>query len=350
MPKVFISYAHEDYGSSKRLYDRLLLEKDIEPWLDKEKLLPGMNWKHEIRKAIRESRYFVAILSSQSVSKRGFFQTELKEALEVYREFPQGSIYLIPVRLDECETPEDTLDEIHYIDLFPDWEDGYQRILKAIRIEPPCQATLRITARDYNSHALSGIPVKVSRVPSDGDKARLEQWIDESTNRFSSLVENNLPNEKPSRYSQGTYMVAYSLVGSFEPPSLGDLLGILSKIRGNETDWPPWLIMTSPNLAPYPYEGIIECWLKDSLSKDAAHSDFWRASPQGMMFLVRGYEEDSEAARLKPGTILDLVLPIWRIAEYLLHAERLARELKAELASVVFCVKWSGLSGRVLRS
>ncbi|HAO21517.1 MAG TPA: serine/threonine-protein kinase pkn1, partial [Desulfobacteraceae bacterium] len=45
----------------------------LEPWLDTEDLLPGQLWKTAIDKAIRESSYFLVLLSFNSVTKeKGF--------------------------------------------------------------------------------------------------------------------------------------------------------------------------------------------------------------------------------------------------------------------------------------
>ena len=43
-PTVFISYAREDFPAAKRIYDELR-RAGVEPWLDKESLLPGQKWK-----------------------------------------------------------------------------------------------------------------------------------------------------------------------------------------------------------------------------------------------------------------------------------------------------------------
>jgi hypothetical protein len=69
-----------------------------------------------------------------------------------------------------------------------------------------------------------------------------------------------------------------------------------------------------------------------------------------MMFLLRGYQEDSDAG-VEPGTVLDVTLPIWRIGECLLHAERLAKTIMGnEPTSIAFRAVWNGLQGRTLLS
>ena len=75
--QIFISYAREDVEAARKLY-RDLKNAELNPWLDEEVLLPGQNWKSAIKKAIKESRFFIALLSSNSVKKGGFrnFQEE----------------------------------------------------------------------------------------------------------------------------------------------------------------------------------------------------------------------------------------------------------------------------------
>jgi len=129
---VFISYARNDQVAAKRIYDRLILE-GIEPWIDSVSLLPGQEWRLAITNAIRESRYFLALLSSNSVGRRGFVQREIKEALELFDEFPEMEIYIIPVRLDECNPSHERLRDLHYVDLFPSWDDGFYNLLRVFQ-------------------------------------------------------------------------------------------------------------------------------------------------------------------------------------------------------------------------
>ena len=127
---VFISYAREDSYAAKRLW-KDLKDAGLNPWLDKESLLPGQQWELEIRKAIKNSAYFLAVLSSNSVDKRGYLQKELKFGLEVLDEVPESQIFVIPARLNECDMPYEKLRKYHYVDLFPDWEEGVRRILQS---------------------------------------------------------------------------------------------------------------------------------------------------------------------------------------------------------------------------
>ena len=113
--RVFLSYAREDEKTVRALHAKFI-ERGHRPWMDKVDLLPGQDWKREIRHAIDNSDYFVACLSRFSVSKRGYVQQELKVALETLGLIPPGQIFLIPVRLEPCEIPAE-FGALHWIDL-----------------------------------------------------------------------------------------------------------------------------------------------------------------------------------------------------------------------------------------
>lgn len=74
--RVFISYAREDITYARKMFHDLA-RASYEPWLDCESLLPGQRWEPTIEQAIRESRYFVALISSRSSVKRGYVQKEI---------------------------------------------------------------------------------------------------------------------------------------------------------------------------------------------------------------------------------------------------------------------------------
>jgi hypothetical protein len=102
----------------------------LDAWLDKYCLLPGQTWKSQIRKAIRNSTHFIALLSTHSVSKRGYVHKEVREALAVADELPENHIFIIPVRLENCEPSHDALHELNWIDLFPSFQPGFDRLLQ----------------------------------------------------------------------------------------------------------------------------------------------------------------------------------------------------------------------------
>ena len=134
LPQVFISYGKEDEPLAARLYEELN-RAGFNPWMDVRKLLAGQNWPRAIESAIESSDFFVACFSSRSVRKKGGFQSELRYALDCARRVPLDEIYIVPLRLDLCAVPRTIQHELQYIDLFPDWNGGIERLLTMLRRE-----------------------------------------------------------------------------------------------------------------------------------------------------------------------------------------------------------------------
>jgi hypothetical protein len=130
-PRVFIAYVQEDLALAKRLF-RGFEDSGFRPWLDKKRLMPGQNWPRAIETAIQTSDFFVACFSRRSTSKRGSFHIELRYALFCAAKVPLDEIFLIPVRLDDCVVPRRISRQIQYLDLFPDWRAGLERLRSVI--------------------------------------------------------------------------------------------------------------------------------------------------------------------------------------------------------------------------
>lgn len=127
--RVFLCHASPDKARVLALYHQLVAD-GFEPWLAEEDLVPGQHWEQEIGKAVRSAGVVLVCLSQQSLTRQGFVQKEIRIALSVAEEQPEGAIYIIPVRLEECDMP-DSLRQLHRVDLFN--EVGYQRLLLALQ-------------------------------------------------------------------------------------------------------------------------------------------------------------------------------------------------------------------------
>jgi TIR domain-containing protein len=127
--KVFLCHAHADRNAVRRLYARLTKD-GVDVWLDKEKLLGGVDWELEIHKAVREADV-VAVCLSKQFNQEGFRQKEVRLALDAAMEKPEGEIFIIPVRLEECESPE-SLRKWQWVDLFEN--GGYKRLMRSLKV------------------------------------------------------------------------------------------------------------------------------------------------------------------------------------------------------------------------
>ena len=126
--RIFLSHASQDKVLVRDLY-RKLRNDGFDPWLDEEQLLPGMDWSLATSKAIRNSDVILICLSNASINKAGYIQKEIKVALDVADEQPEDTLFLIPVKLEECNIP-DRLRRWHWVNLYE--EKGYEQLRRAL--------------------------------------------------------------------------------------------------------------------------------------------------------------------------------------------------------------------------
>lgn len=137
---IFLSYCREN-GKDVAALRQDLIDLGETVWWDQE-LLPGKDWRFAIRQAMEASYAFILCWSREAQDRiRSGIYTELEDAIDFYREYAPGNIFLIPVRLSECELPpipisgRRTLRDLQYVDLFPPdaRPAGLARLIQAIR-------------------------------------------------------------------------------------------------------------------------------------------------------------------------------------------------------------------------
>lgn len=129
--RIFLCYARPDQEKVSLLYEDLVTVGQI-PWMDKKCIQGGEKWETAIRRAIRASDFFVVCLSNKSVNRRGYVQREIRLALNIWDEKLDDDIYLIPVRLEDCDVTHERLREIQRVDWFE--PDGFLRLIQSIRV------------------------------------------------------------------------------------------------------------------------------------------------------------------------------------------------------------------------
>jgi hypothetical protein len=129
-PELFLSYARADAEKVEPIYNKLR-ESGYTPWMDTKDILPGERWETKINQTIRRADFFLAFLSGSSVDRRGVLRKEVRLALDKWREMLEEDIYLIPIKLEPHEMPEE-LAGFQALDAFaPGWWDRLVLAIKA---------------------------------------------------------------------------------------------------------------------------------------------------------------------------------------------------------------------------
>jgi len=128
---IFLIHAHSDRETVHKLYLRLVRDR-LNVWLDAERLQPGQDWQSEIRNALLQCDVAIVCLSNGFDKQQGYRHEELKLALEKANFLPNDKVFIIPVRLEQCDMPE-SLRHLHRVDLFK--PGGYKKLVGALREE-----------------------------------------------------------------------------------------------------------------------------------------------------------------------------------------------------------------------
>lgn len=193
--RIFLCHSSGDKQAVRALYNRLRGD-GFDPWLDEQNLVPGQVWDREIIKAVRESDVVLVCLSEKAISKAGYVQKEIKHALDVADEQPEGAIFLIPVRLEECDVPQ-RLSRWQWVNFFED--QGYRRLITALEVKAS-QLSLHLgqdcepsnkpeTERASNDYDLEGFHGIEQLFPSN----RIIRWTPNHTWKAMKSAENKPP-------------------------------------------------------------------------------------------------------------------------------------------------------------
>src|SRR5688572_4096292 len=92
----------QDDAPAAREVCRRLGEAGVRTWNYEVSISAGSAWEDAIREALRSRPLALFLLSDGSMGRTGYFQKEILEALEIQKQKPPGSIFMIPVRLENC--------------------------------------------------------------------------------------------------------------------------------------------------------------------------------------------------------------------------------------------------------
>ncbi|MDP9317054.1 MAG: toll/interleukin-1 receptor domain-containing protein [Chloroflexota bacterium] len=127
--RIFLGYEHEDQQSVRRLYNRMRND-GFEPWMQEIDVLPGQDAESEVHRAVLGADVIVVCLSGASINKDGNLRGDTQLVLDIADQQPRRGIYVVPVKLEECTTPE-RLQRLRAVKLFE--PDGYEQLVLSLR-------------------------------------------------------------------------------------------------------------------------------------------------------------------------------------------------------------------------
>jgi hypothetical protein len=201
--RVFLCHAKEDKPIVRDLYRQLSAEVWMDVWLDEIKLLPGQEWDIEIEKAVEQADVVIVCLSNKSVDKEGYIQKELRFVLNIADEKPEGTIFVVPLRFDDCLVPR-RIRAWQYLDYFllEQKSSAYQRLLESLRskINTPLYTSAisdgkSSELRELETKETHVVPANIQECPFCGKYNKLENTFRCKNCHIPFLCLNHLDSE-----------------------------------------------------------------------------------------------------------------------------------------------------------
>jgi len=184
---VFLCHVREDRKTVHEIYEFLKTEGWMDVWIHELDILPGADWQDEIKKAIDHSEIAMVFLSTNSISKKSYFAREVDLIITSAQNRPKGSIFLIPVRLDECEIPHDLI-ERQQLDYFK--PNAHNKLMKSIHLRAMEVIPERLEKRN----------LKLESINLSSNKLKI---LSSEIGEVADLVKLNLKNNQLSDLPRG---------------------------------------------------------------------------------------------------------------------------------------------------
>lgn len=254
----------------------------------------------------------------------------------------------VPVRSDSA-TPKGTLKENVYYIRAPgpesraplnaaEWDSLLRRAILNQREE--IVALLRTLFPAGGEFGHPAQPTEVEQL-SSFVAAALARW---------NALNGSLNAKHPAHISRGHYHFVARIVGKSKNVDAQTIIRTNDAAR-RYTGWPVFVTLHQEQTRPKLVDGTIEAWLAHTNYPDVGHADFWRISPDGNFFLLRGHQEDSldpQRGLGQAGTLFEATLPIWRLGEFLLRVVEVGDAMFEPPFDIAVACEWHGLKGRRL--
>jgi hypothetical protein len=176
--QVFLCHSSVDKPIVSELYSKLHSENWVTPWLDTAKILPGEHWTTVIKKAIDTADVVIIFISNNSINREGFVQREMNFAWEKSLEKPKNTIFLIPLRLEDCEVPYD-FREKQWVDYFGRKKLAtYQALLEALKVRYE-----QVLKREENEVGNSSVIIPIENQPETPPEIFITNTTTSNTNK-----------------------------------------------------------------------------------------------------------------------------------------------------------------------
>ena len=139
MGPIILCHAFEDKKVVSHVYDALQTS-GFEVWIDAESAFGEQESEPDMAKWLGQADCMLVFLSKNSVRKLGSTQHEFGKLIHTWKAMPEGAVYTITVRINDCQIPE-LLSSLDHVDLFD--AQGLETIIRCLHEGNPTRQAPR---------------------------------------------------------------------------------------------------------------------------------------------------------------------------------------------------------------
>lgn len=186
-------------------------------------------------------------------------------------------------------------------------------------------------------NVIQGVQLSASKETVDG----FHEKVAKADRRFEELRAESTALQ--ARKPFGRWTMAYQLLPEPTSLSLTELRRITELAQVPGMGRPIGWVVSEQDGCPRPWGSALEAWII------WGGLDYWLAEPSGFFYATRSFIEDVGILDVPSGhTVLEWNLPMWRVAEGILHAVRMASHYRIPQGQIRFLARFKGLKDRVL--
>jgi hypothetical protein len=130
---VYFCYSPDDTLIARELCRQLSTAGWMNIWVDELELLGGQNKDFEIENAVRNANVVIMCVSKSWTTKQANIHRQLRLALDAALNIPEDEIFIIPLRLENCQLPF-RLRNLYPVDYFQsNHTEAYKQLLASLK-------------------------------------------------------------------------------------------------------------------------------------------------------------------------------------------------------------------------
>jgi TIR domain len=279
---VFICYSWADKPFVRRLANDIS-KNGFKVWFDEFELLPGDSLYEKIQSGIKNSAWFLIVLSPDSVQSK-WCKRELHNAME--EEFARNHVYVVPVLCRMCEIPGFLKEKLWADCSGENYQPGLLQILRRLATprETYSSAPSSVRLEPAETAIPNSVQFELAKIAVE-DQLRISGFIETHKHEIYTKLEQSYRQVIERDHSSTVFFIeVLALVSGIVHvgSNMDDFKRATTWVRQSRPDVDPVSILSTLTL----FYVVEKGWREFSLSSDMLKRSIWEGIRNGMQALL----------------------------------------------------------------